>query len=256
MSETLVWIAVWSTCSALLGRLRGHLLHGAFAKLVFLPGILVDIVLQSVVCVLTATPIQRVSLFAQNRPPLEYGKCKLGPLGLCISVTLKGLLLLTGTLFLVGGSGFLESGFALPLIDEATLEYGEIQWGSVSRFWSSVATLPDLLALTTWSGVLAVYTVAASLVAGGIRRNEWTAWAATWAALFVVVAVGQWLGVKFGFLSRGWFIQVLYVPKLWAAFSLLVFLTIVLVGAFALVRSTALVYSRVTGPSKASGESR
>lgn len=254
MSETLVWIGIWSTCSAFLGMLRGKFLQSTVAKLLFLPGILLDLALQFVVCVLTATPIQRVSLFAQDRPHFEAGKCKLGPLGLCVSVSVKGVLLLSTALVLLAGTpGFLDSGFALPLIDEETLESGQLRWESVQSFWRHLGTLPQLLALGTWTGLLAIYTVAASLVAGGIRRNEWTAWVATWAGLFALCAAGQWLGVKFGFLSRGWFIQLLYVPKIWAAFSLLVFLTMALVLVFAVVRGATLAYTRISGSSKPAG---
>lgn len=238
MNETLIWVAIWSTLSWTAGMLRGKLLTRKWIKLLLLPGILVDIVLQMIVCMLTATPIQKVSLFKEGKPPLELGPSKLGALAACVGVTVKGLLLLVVAFTALSWfPNFLESGFALPLIDSDTIQSGELNWQSFDAFWLALSRLPEQLAVDTVGGFLVVYSVLGALFAGAICRREWLAWVASWSALFALCWIGQWLGIKFGFLSRGWFIQVLYVPKFWSAFSLLVLATLAVVAVLATARA-------------------
>lgn len=239
MSVTLVWIGIWSTTAFLIGALRGDLLKHTASKVLLLPGVLLDVGAQVIASVLSATPIKRVSIFGQGKLPIELGKSKLGPLGSCLAVTTKGIVLLSVTVFVLASRPeFLESAFALPLIDQETITTGELNWGSAGTFLEGLRFLPTQLGLGTLAGALTLYTLLAALLVGGLQRPEWLAWLGTWTLLFAVCWAGQWLGVTFGFLSRGWFIKVLYVPMIWSSFSLIVCLTLLLAIGVAVTRGT------------------
>ena len=74
--------------------------------------------------------------------------------------------------------------------------------------------------------MLLIYTGVSYFVGAALKGTEYLAALLICGGLAILGWAGAWLGVTFGFLSRGWFIQWLYVPELWSAFSLLVVLSL------------------------------
>lgn len=243
MTVTLAWMGIWSTALLAIGMLHTPLVRRRSVKLLLFPGMIVDGVLRTIGCLASATPIERVSPLSGERPLLEQSKSFLGPLGACIAALVRcSLLMVAAFLLLTYFPEFMDSGFALPLIDEDTIETGILAWHSFPDFWEQVQALPAQLSFRSISGALLLYTLIATLVFAGIKKQEFFWLACTWCAALFLGFAAAWLGIKFGFFSRGWFIQILYVPQMWSAFSLVVLATIVVAAILGLIRGVPLLF--------------
>lgn len=223
MYETLLWLAIWSTMLLGIGMLRGRAHETRAAKILLLPGVLLDSVLRAVSALVTVTPIERFSPLAHRRPGLETGRSKLGAAGVVGDVVLRLVLLVAICYYWAFDlPAFLRSGFSLPFLDPASVREHGIHWPSFARFWQELAQLPALLEVHEIGSMLLCWAIAGALFFGGLEAREWLA---SQAAIVTCALVGLgfgWLGVKFGFLSRGWYISAFYVPEVWSTLSLVV----------------------------------
>lgn len=226
------------------GMLHQGMIRRRSIKIMLFPGMIVDGVLRAISCLLSATPITRVSFLGGDRPLLETGKSLLGPLGACVNVVVRcSLLLVAGFILLTYFPDFLNSRFALPLIDEETIETGVLAWHSFPDFWEQLQRLPQQLTVQSLASALLLYTFMTTLFFAGMQHREFVWIGAAWLAALCLGVAGGWLGITFGFFSRGWFIQILYVPQMWSAFSLVVLATACVAGIVATARGCALLVS-------------
>ncbi len=223
MNETLGWLVIWSTIMWALGMLRKKLHINQPVKTLLLPGAAIDGAVRGISALCTATPVHAIAPFADGEPFCKVGDTKIRYLGLPLAILLRWLILLVATYMVVlNAPEFLESEFTLPLLDKMSVEETGVEWHPLSEFWQALAHLPDSLGIASpWSMLLA-YALLTYFVPAGYNTREYVAALSLIGSIFVTSVVFSWLGVTFGFFSRGWFIQWLYVPEIWSAFSLLV----------------------------------
>ncbi|MEE8143463.1 MAG: hypothetical protein V3T77_10225, partial [Planctomycetota bacterium] len=247
MGEFLVWLGIWSTMLWVVGMLRADFHCRKYVKIFLFPGFFVEAVLRCATCLLTATPILRISPFGENRPFVELGATSVRnpgpPIAICLRLFLFFALLYS---LLLSFPAFLHSGFDLPRLEELDISNHGIYWGTFGGFWKKLSSLDHSLRLGAFHSNLLLYLVISYMVAAGFSHQEYMAALTAWVALLLAGAIFSWLGVTFGFLSRGWFIQLLYVKSIWSTFSLLVFLTTVTISILGVVRGTSALLQLLT----------
>ena len=226
MGTILIWLAGWSVLLWGVGLLRGNLHRRRVVKVIFFPGFLLDSVLRGLAALMTATPIKRFSPLAEGRPLLEEGRSPIRQLGPPASIAIRFFLLFTCVyIALQIYPDFLKSGFTLPLLDEATVTRRGVSWRSLPLFLGGLRDLPGELQLGSVGSIFGLYVLISALVAAGFTPREFMTSMYLWVTLYLTSVVTSWLGVKFGFFSRGWFIRFFYGETFWSTFSLIVFLT-------------------------------
>lgn len=232
MSDTLIWLGLWTLTLWGVGHLRLNLLVRRWTKLLFLPGLIVEALIRALACLATATPVEKFRPFEDGQPFLRTGKCPSARFGvpIAMAIRLSTTFLVTLVVLVYGTPGFTESGFGLPTF----LYHPDGITGSSGNFFSSLGGLPDALALDTFLGWFIVYSLFTLCLATGLSAGEFFASLWGWGGLFAVSWIVSWLGIRLEYLSRGWFLRSWYMPECWTAFSLLVTLSL-LVLVFVLV---------------------
>lgn len=236
MSDTLIWIGIWALLLWGVGSLRQGLLVKRVSKLLFLPGVLVEALIRALACKITATPIEKWSPFGEGEPFLRTGPCPVRRVGVPITMALRMSLTFVFTFALLK--------FAVPELPESTfglptfLHHPKGIQGSGGGFILSLGNLPVWLSLHKALGLTLVYILFSLMLATGLSRLEFFAALWGWAGLFGLSTLGSFMGIQFGFLTRGWFIRRWYLPECWSSFSLMVvlsFLALLFVGALHLL---------------------
>ena len=149
MIEVMVALAIWSTLLLGIGMLRGELTSRSWAKLVLLPGLLLEAAGRGLACLVTATPIERFSLFADGEPLLRNGRCPVQRIGVPIGMGIRLVFFfLTAFILLAKLPLFIDGGFSLPHLNPVGKE------GTLSVFLTGLQSLPGQLELSTGSGLL------------------------------------------------------------------------------------------------------
>jgi len=113
---------------------------------------------------------------------------------------------------------FIDGGFSLPHISQGA------EGGILEPFLGGLAVLPEQLELSTGAGLLLLWILVSTVIATGLSTLEWIASLWAWGTLVGGAWVAQWLGIRFGTLTRGWFLERWWGPEVWATLSLLVLL--------------------------------
>ena len=251
MSTLLMWLGLWSMLLWILGVLRGPLLTKSWAKALFRPGLALDALFQIVACLLTATPIEGIHPFKNNQPFVHRGRPGMRYVGPSFAVGFRVLaLFVLCHAVLMHHPTFLSSDFALPDLDHEVTEL--LDSPSFEEFLEGLMALPKTLHLDEPWVLLFLYTLAGALLAQGFRNREFLGAIAVWVGAVLASQVADWLGLRFGWFSKGWFIRWLYGDEFWATFSLLVFLSLGVVGLLVFQRlARNLVRSDRSAPSPA-----
>ncbi len=240
MIEVMVALAIWSTLLLGIGMLRGELTSRSWAKLVLLPGLLLEAAGRGLACLVTATPIERFSLFADGEPLLRNGRCPVQRIGVPIGMGIRLVFFfLTAFILLAKLPLFIDGGFSLPHLNPVGKE------GTLSVFLTGLQSLPGQLELSTGSGLLLLWILVSTVIATGLSSLEWIASMWAWGGLVGGAWLAQWLGVRFGTLSRGWFIERWWGPEVWATLSLLVILAAACLGALALMHAIPVITQKL-----------
>ena len=220
MSDTIIWLGVWTLLLWGIGTLRLNLMVRRKMKVIFFPGLALEAIIRSIACLVTGTPIEKFRPLNDGTPFLKTGKCPVQRIGVPISMAIRMTLtfLLALILIQIAIPGFTESDFGLPTF----LYHPDGIQGSSGGFFRSFVDLPEHLALNTLISWFALYALFTMALATGLSTAELFAAMWGWAGVFSISWVFTWLGVKFSFLSRGWFIERWYLPDCWSCYSLLV----------------------------------
>ena len=146
-----------------------------------LPGLLLDALLRGITCVLTATPIQRISPLGQDRPFMEVGESGMKYLGPPIALIVRTVGVIAGAYYLLlDRPDFLTSGFALPLLDQESLESGRTT-ETFHTFRAHLRQLPELLSAGAPGSMLLLYAFFAykrrsGSPLGGVPRRPGHLW--------------------------------------------------------------------------------
>ncbi|MGA1778941.1 MAG: hypothetical protein ACO4CW_01210 [Planctomycetota bacterium] len=233
MSDTLLWIALGTMLLWGIGALRLDLLQRRLGKLICFPGLLLEAGIRVIACLVTATPIGGVRPFEAGSPFLTTGRCPVRRIGAPISLAIR-LVLTFSVAILVAHLGLpklAESGLDLP-----TIITGGDPLGETLGAW--VTGLPSAIGSIGWGSPLTLFTLYLLFtfsLASGINRRELLAALWGWGGLLALATSLTWLGVRFSFLSRGWFIERFLLPGVWSGFSLFILLgvlTLLLLVAF------------------------
>jgi len=220
MSDTLIWLGLWTLMLWGIGHLRLNLLVRRWTKLLCFPGLALEAICRALACVVTGTPVEKLRPFEDGQPFLRTGKCPSARVGVPIAMAVR----MTLTFFValgvleLGVPGFTESGFGLPTF----LYHPDGITGSSGSYFSSLGDLPATLHLDTFLGWLVLYSLFTFALATGISAGEFFAALWGWGGIFAVSWVVGWLGIRLEFLSRGWFLRSWYMPICWTTFSLFV----------------------------------
>lgn len=240
MIEVLLALTLWSTLLLGIGMLRGELVCRTWAKLVLLPGLLLEAAGRGLACLITATPIERFSLFADGEPLLRNGRCPVQRIGIPIGMGIRLVFFfLTAFILLAKLPLFIEGGFSLPVLNSTGEE------SSLGAFLAGLAALPEQLELTTGSGLLLCWILVSTVIATGLSTLEWVSSMWAWGGLVGGAWLAQWLGVRFGTLSRGWFIERWWGPEVWATLSLLVVTAGACLGLLALMHAIPVITQKL-----------
>ncbi|MEM7261291.1 MAG: hypothetical protein AAF488_04820 [Planctomycetota bacterium] len=223
---TLLWLACWSTLLFFVGMLLGRAGDTWLVKLVLAPGLLIDSVLRLLACFASGTKIRRVNVL-RTGPLLETGRPPIRHIGPAVFVTVR-LLLLFVLLYLIleNFPDELDSPLYFPTINPATTEQEALEPHSLKALLDQLRMLPEALQLQRAHGWLFAYVAVTTLLATRLTKGDWLASLYTVLVLHAIGWAGAWLGVTFGFLSRGQLIGIFYSEGFWSAFSLLVTLTV------------------------------
>jgi len=225
MSDTLIWLGLWTLILWGVGHLRQNLLVRRWMKIAFFPGLALEAICRAIACIVTGTPLEKFRPFEDDQPFLRTGRCPVARIGVPIIMAIRMTLTFLVALLLLelGTPGFTESGFALPTF----LYHPEGIAGSSEGYFSSFRHLPEALALDSLAGWLVLYALFTLALATGLSAGEFFAAMWGWGGIFAVSWVVGWLGVRLEFLSRGWFLRSWYMPLCWTTFSLLVTLSLI-----------------------------
>ena len=223
MSDTIIWLGVWTLLLWGIGNLRLNLMVRRFTKIIFFPGLALEALIRAIACVITGTPIEKFRPLDDGTPFLKTGKCPVQRIGVPIAMAIRMTLTFIAALVLIQMAipDFSGSEFGLPTF----LYHPEGIEGSSGVYFLDLVHLPQHLNLESPWAWLAIYTLFTLALATGLSTGELFAAIWGWGGVFVISSAFTWLGVKFSFLSRGWFIERWYLPTCWSTYSLLVTLT-------------------------------
>jgi hypothetical protein len=205
-------------------------------KLIFLPGVLLAILSRSLACGMARARLRAVNFPWREGPPVEHGEPKIPVWGwLCLSLVpfLSGaFVILVLRALLVPG---LRCRISLPESIEANVSavfiFLDIALGIARNAGSfNLHDLPKGWHLFTF-----FYLGFSILLYSGPLLEEWKRMAGFILILTLLLAILDYLGVRAGFLSRGWYIRWCYGQAAWDA---LAFLLTCAVMALLLVAST------------------
>ena len=220
MTDTILWLGVWTLLLWGIGTLRLNLMVRRPMKIVFFPGLALEALIRCVACFVTGTPIEKFRPFDDGTPFLKTGKCPVQRIGVPIAMAVRMFLTFIVALVLIHVwiPTFTDSGYDLPTF----LYHAEGIAGSIPEFFERCAAVPEHLALgsvMTWVTLYVLFTLA---LATGLSTGELFAAIWGWGGILALTWGFGWLGVKFSFFSRGWFIERLFLPGVWTSFSLMV----------------------------------
>ncbi len=224
-SATLVWLALWSTALLAVGMLRNKLHHNPVVKLIFMPGFALDAVLRLVACLLSGTKVRQLNLLRRG-PSIETDPSPIKHIGPAIFITTRLFLIFAGLYcFLASYPDLVESTLHLPIYDPEELSQGRFEREPLDQFFQQLQRLPAQLKVHRLHGWIFVYITVSLVIAASLSAKEYLAAIYT-IVIFHLLGFGcSWLGVTFGFLSRGQLIGFFYSEGFWSCFSLLFLLT-------------------------------
>ena len=116
MSDTVIWLGIWTVILWGIGHLRLNLMVRRISKVVFFPGLAIEALIRAIACYVTATPIEKFRPFSEGTPFLRTGQCPVKRIGVPIAMAIRLSLTFLVTLILLKllVPDFTESSFALP----------------------------------------------------------------------------------------------------------------------------------------------
>jgi hypothetical protein len=187
-----------------IGHLRGDLLTRGPVKLVLFPGLILDGLARTLSCLATATPVVGLSPWRDGTPFLIEGECTLQRLGVPLTTAFR-----LGALYLGFSVVVLWMPEAMQLVPDPAF-LGRSLEHSIGAFSTALLSAPfELLAtgLVTWC-LLA--WLAVTVLAAGLRPRECGVAMLMGTAIVGVMEAAQWLGLRFGAFTNGWFLRRFY----------------------------------------------
>jgi hypothetical protein len=195
-------------------------------KVIFLPGTLLAMASRGLACIIARAPIKAVHPPWSPGEPVEHEPPGVPLLG---RLTLGLLPLVLGAGSIIALRKVLEPeltlGYALPAVEPGVGALGTWLEGAAEmvKGGAEAATNPDF---QSWRAALFVYLAVSILVHTAPRLAEWGHVAAAIGGTAVFLALLDFLGLRAGWLSRGWYIRKYYGPV--AAEGLVLLLTLAL----------------------------
>ena len=248
MLHIVAWLAVYTGVLFLLGEAIRPWRTRHWFKLLFFPGVLIAIGVQAfaaTLCVggnLKFAPLKegQAAFFMQkNDVPYLAG----GLFVLVSHALFFALFFLTVRLF-ESPAGFDPSAIALPsLYPHAVLE-GRID-GNATDYFTVFRAGVGTLKFTPAPFLLLLYFAVPIFANLRLRAREFF-WAGVLIIALGIAYFGNWAGLGFPFLSRGWLARFFYVPDWWGIFSLYVALALVALPLPLLMRTGKLLVPAVS----------
>lgn len=241
MTAPSVAACIWIVLLFAIGLVRGAAHQSATIKILLFPGFALESATRSIACLLSGTPIQSISPWQPGKPILNIGRSPIAHLGPPIYMLTRLTLAFIAILVCLD---------LLPEPPQRSIELDPDPSIIENLLFASTAmvqglrTLPTDLQLSsggsaTGIGIIFMYVSMSYLIALGFSARELVAAAWGMVGLVALTHCGQWLGLRFGFLSRGQLIDYFYGEHLWSALSLLVELSCVTLCALTIARLIA-----------------
>jgi hypothetical protein len=238
MSLVLWSLAFTLTLLALRGTMR-RLAPLPAVKTVLLPGMLVGMASRALACALARAPVKAVHPPWSPGEPIEHD----APLVPLFGHLALGLLpLAAGSAAIIALRQLLEPsltvGHALPAMEPGPGALAACVEGAAGMVKGAAAAAADP-ALRSWHAAAFLYLAVSILVYAAPRLSEWAHVAASIAGAALFLAALDFLGLRAGWLSRGWYIRKYYGPVAAEGLALLLALSLLTLAASALALGLA-----------------
>jgi len=234
----LLWILALTAVLLAVRWAAGPLTASRAAKVLLLPGLAVAVAARSIACGLSGAPLKSVNLFWRKGEPVEHGDPKVPVLGPALLALLP---LAAAAAAVLGARSAAVPGLVceveLPDIDTTIEALGPVAdtIGQLAGHALDIARGGRLEALRL--AVFAYLSISVLLFAAPAWK-EWKALAGCLLGAGIIVAAIEWLGLRAGFWSRGWFIRSWYSDDAFEALALILMMAMVTFAVLAGVRGT------------------
>ncbi|MCA8960632.1 MAG: hypothetical protein KDC38_08975 [Planctomycetes bacterium] len=213
-------------------------------KIAFLPGFLVDAAVRTIAAILSGSKLRRLTVL-QRGPLLRTEPPPVRHVGPAIWVFVRlGLLFVLLFTVLMSYPTLIEAPLHLPIYRPEDLQTGSLDIHPLRHFVDQLTELPRNLHIHRAQGWVLLYVAIGALISAALPGRELIAALYCLLLAHCTAFVFSWLGVKFGFLSRGQLIGIFYSDHFWGAFSLLFILTALAAMTLAVIRLGALALPR------------
>ena len=233
----LSWLFVYTWVLFALSRVASASRGRQWFKLLFLPGMFLAVVAQSMASRLTVACGYKVALFADKKPPFELEKKELPWLnGALFALVTHGILyvaFVTVALWMEARCLLAADHVTLPGLHLEKLADAQIdlRFGDYLR---GLSALRDDVASTPLAYGALLWVLAGFLASTRFQRQE-LIW--SWTLLLVVGLVyklAAYFGAGFPVFSLGWWAEFSYFPRCWNLFSLYLTLCVAALALFLL----------------------
>jgi hypothetical protein len=225
-------------------------------KIVLLPGMLIAMVARALACVLARAPVKAVHPPWSPGEPIEHEAPTVPLFGRLV----LGLLpLIAGSASVVACRQLLEPeltvGYALPAMEAGPGALSTYVEGAAGMVKEAAAAASNPV-LQSWRTAVFLYLAASILIYAAPRLSEWGHVAAAIAGAAVLLAGLDFLGLRAGWLSRGWYIQKYYGPIASEGLALLLTIALLTLAASALAVGSTRPFLASRGRTKPEGRHR
>ena len=234
MYNFLFWVTVQLLCLWLLNSLTRHYRNRKLFKILHLPSLLVEGTARLAACFVAAKPVEKIEFLEDQKPFLSDGKSRIAYFGAgFFLVAWQMLIFLAFYSWITSIESFCTYPVTLPHINADAITQGFIQFDARSY----LQELKNLLLYTPWSsielwfllyltiGVFPFCALTAEQLKGGLVIVS---------LLGLFTTAMDYLGIRTGFLSRGWYLTRWVLPEFFSVYSFfLTLLCLTLMAHFA-----------------------
>jgi hypothetical protein len=216
------WLAVYTLILLILNWVLRPVQDRIWFKVLFLPGTLIAIATQTIAGILTIGQAFRAFPIQDGKLAFEFRKdrlpCLAGTLFILLAHLFIFLLFFGGMLYLDSADLYRPDAVNLPDLYPGALFSGWVYWDFREYLWG-LERLINTALRSPLIPLICLYLVAGTLASMRVASRE-----SIFALILVLLLsgsayVGEWLGVSFALLSRGWWARAFNFPYWWAIFS-------------------------------------
>jgi hypothetical protein len=220
MYNLLFWILVQLVLLHCLYWIARGYRHRKLMKAIFLPALVLESFFRMVACFVSGRPVQRLALLEDGAPFLCEGRSQIPHVGeLFFLVLWQGSVYLTFHLSAPGIESLDPYAVELPDVEPHRIPAGVVDIDA-EPYWAGVADLWHSCDLADWRLWVFVYLMLGVFPYLAINTRDLLRGVLVVAGCALVTFVAQYLGIRPGFLSRGWWLAWWILPDCFRIYSL------------------------------------